>query len=117
MIATRPQRLLAMLLMAQAAAAQTPPAMDAKRWNLDTAPGSKTATPAEPPSTLDMRVYKDFEGHRPHTADTPYAVDVSAVMTRCNDGSLIITALMIGGQLTPLDNRCPETSKPDKHRD
>jgi hypothetical protein len=32
-------------------------------------------------------------------------------MTRCTDGSLIVTALMIGGQLTPLDNRCPNASK------
>jgi hypothetical protein len=111
MIAARLQHLMAMLLMAQAAAAQTPPAMDAKRWNLDTAPESNTATPAEPPSTLNMRVYKDFDGHRQRIGDTPYAVDVSAVMTRCNDGSLIITALMIGGQLTPLDNHCPTTSK------
>jgi hypothetical protein len=58
-----------------------------------------------------MRVYKDFDAHQQHAGDTPYAVDVSAVMTRCNDGSLIITALMIGGQLTPLDNRCPTNSK------
>jgi hypothetical protein len=58
-----------------------------------------------------MRVYKDFDGHQQRIGDTPYAVDVSAVMTRCNDGSLIITALVIGGQLTPLDNRCPTTSK------
>lgn len=28
-------------------------------------------------------------------------------MTRCPDGNLVITALVIGGQLTPLDNRCP----------
>jgi hypothetical protein len=111
MTAARPQCLMAMLLMAQAAAAQTQPAMDAKGWNLDTAPQSKTATPAEPPSTLNMRVYKDFDGRQQRIGDTPYAVDVSAVMTRCNDGSLIITALVIGGQLTPLDNHCPTTSK------
>ncbi|MCL4791339.1 MAG: hypothetical protein KJ040_04730 [Gammaproteobacteria bacterium] len=85
--------------------------MDPKGWNLDTAAPSKTETAAEPPSTLNMRVYKDFDGHISRNGDTPYAVDVSAVMTRCNDGSLIITALVIGGQLTPLDNKCPATSK------
>ncbi|MBM4221022.1 MAG: hypothetical protein FJ170_03630 [Gammaproteobacteria bacterium] len=111
MMRTRLHRLIPLLLMAQAATAQTEPAMDAKGWNLDTAPKSQTETPAEPPSTLNMRVYKDFDGHRPQRGDTPYAVDVSAVMTRCSDGSLIVTALVIGGQLTPLDNRCPTSSK------
>lgn len=111
MIAARPQ-LLSLLLMAQAAAAQTQPAMDAKRWNLDTAPQSETTTAPEPPSTLNMRVYKEFEGRQQRIGgDTPYAVDVSAVMTRCTDGSLIITALVIGGQLTPLDNHCPTIRK------
>jgi hypothetical protein len=100
-----------LLLLVQAAAAQTQPSMDAKRWNLDTAPQSKPGTAAEPPTSLDLRVYKDFDGHKSRNGDTPYAVDVSAVMTRCNDGSLIITALVIGGKLTPLDNRCPETRK------
>jgi hypothetical protein len=28
-------------------------------------------------------------------------------MTHCADGSLVITALVIGGRLTPLDARCP----------
>ena len=58
-----------------------------------------------------MRVYKDFDGRQQRIGDTPYAVDVSAVMTRCTDGSLIITALVIGGQLTPLDNHCPTTRR------
>ena len=111
MIRTRLIRLVPLLLMAQAATAQTGPAMDAKGWNLDTAPQSQTEATAEPPSALNMRIYRDFDGHKPHRGDTPYAVDVSAVMTRCSDGSLIVTALMIGGQLTPLDNRCPTTSK------
>lgn len=111
MIRTRLIRLVPLLLMAQAATAQTEPAMDAKGWNLDTAPQSQTEATAEPPAPLNMRVYRDFDGHKPSRGDTPYAVDVSAVMTRCSDGSLIVTALMIGGQLTPLDNRCPTTSK------
>lgn len=86
--------------------------MDAKRWNLDTAPASKPETATGPPSSLDMRVYKGFDNDKPPVEeDKAYAVDVSAVMTRCNDGSLIITALVIGGQLTPLDNHCPTTSK------
>jgi hypothetical protein len=36
-----------------------------------------------------------------------YGVDVSEVVTRCADGSSVITALVIGGQFTPLNNRCP----------
>jgi predicted cobalt transporter CbtA len=103
--------LAALLLMAGTTTAQTPPAMDANRWNLDTATPSKPETETAPPSTLNLRVYKDFEGHQPVDGQNPYAVDVSAVMTRCTDGSLIVTALMIGGQLTPLDNRCPNASK------
>jgi hypothetical protein len=86
--------------------------MDANRWNLDTAPPSKAEaeTVTEAPSSLNLRVYKNFVENEPKDQN-PYAVDVSAVMTRCADGSLIITALVIGGQLTPLDNRCPN-SKP-----
>lgn len=109
----RPQFLLPfLLLMAGVAAAQTPPAMDANRWNLDTAPPStaEAETVPGPPSSLNLRVYKDFDGNKPHNSQNPYAVDVSAVMTRCTDGSLIITALLIGGQLTPVDNRCPNSS-------
>ncbi|MCB1597058.1 MAG: hypothetical protein KDI87_05045 [Gammaproteobacteria bacterium] len=114
MIRLHPQ-LPFLLLLAGAAAAQTPSAMDANRWNLDTAQPStpetgtaETGTTAQSP--LNLRVYKDFDGNRPHKGENPYAVDVSAVMTRCTDGSLIVTALVIGGQLTPLDNRCPTTS-------
>ena len=90
--------------------------MDANRWNLDTAqpsaPETGTAeTRTEVQSPLNLRVYKDFEGNKPSKGQNPYAVDVSAVMTRCTDGSLIVTALVIGGQLTPLDNHCPTTSR------
>ena len=103
--------LLIIALLGGTAAAQTPPAMDANRWNLNTAPPSQTEAAPEEPSTLNLRVYKDFDGREPQAGENPYAVDVSAVMTRCDDGSLIITALMIGGQLTPLDNRCPNAGK------
>lgn len=111
MIPARLQLLIPLLFMVQSAAAQTQPAMDAKRWNLDTASPSKPETTALPPSGLNMRVYRNFDDHEAPDGDTPYAVDVSAVMTRCADGSLIVTALVIGGQLTPLDNKCPTTSK------
>ena len=100
-----------LLLVTGAAVAQTQPAMDAKGWNLDTAPASKTETVTEQPAPLNLRVYKDFEENSSHRDQNPYAVDVSAVMTRCADGSLIVTALVIGGQLTPLDNRCPDNKK------
>jgi hypothetical protein len=33
-------------------------------------------------------------------------------MTRCPDGQLVITALVIGGQLTPLDSTCPGEREP-----
>ena len=104
--------------MAGAAAGQTAPAMDANRWNLDTGKQSKpetgapeTGTGTEAQSPLNLRVYKDFDSQKPSDSQNPYAVDVSAVMTRCADGSLIVTALVIGGQLTHLDNHCPNTRK------
>ena len=105
--------------MAGAATAQTAPVMDANRWKLDTAkqsepeagaPETETATEAAQ-SPLNLRVYKDFDAQKPGNSQNPYAADVSAVMTRCADGSLIVTALVIGGQLTPLDNHCPNTRK------
>ena len=107
-----------LLLMVGAAAAQPAPAMDANRWKLDTAkqskpeagaPAAETATETQSP--LNLRVYKDFDAQKPGNSQNPYAVDVSAVMTRCADGSLIVTALVIGGQLTPMDNHCPTNSK------
>lgn len=98
------------VLLTGVAVAQTPPVMDANGWNFDTAKPAEAETAPEPPSTLNMRVYKDFDGGRSLDGENPYAVDVSAVMTRCNDGSLIVTALVIGGKLTPLDNRCPTTN-------
>ncbi len=63
-------------------------------------------------SGLSLRVYGALNEKRQLPA-TPgrdsgvYAVDVSEVVTRCADGSSVITALVIGGQLTPLNNRCP----------
>ncbi len=96
-------------LLIGVASAQAPPTMDANRWNLNTAKPAEAEVETEPPSTLNMRVYKDFDGGKP-AGENPYAVDVSAVMTRCSDGSLIVTALVIGGKLTPLDNRCPTTN-------
>lgn len=85
----------------------TPPAGGG--WNAGTA--SRTTTPAEPLPPLALTVYPGFDGRhvgaRNHVP--PLAVDVTSVMTRCADGSVIVTALVIGGQLTPLDNRCPGT--------
>lgn len=109
-------RLSFLLFLAGTAAAQAPATMDANRWQLDTAqPSTPEAGTAEPGKTaqspLNLRVYKDFDGNKPPKGQSPYAVDVSAVMTRCTDGSLIVTALVIGGQLTPLDNHCPTTSR------
>ena len=109
-------RLSFLLLLAGAAAAQTPAAMDANRWHLDTAqpPTPEAGTPeagTTAQSPLNLRVYKDFDGNKPPKGQSPYAVDVSAVMTRCMDGSLIVTALVIGGQLTPLDIHCPITNR------
>lgn len=104
-------QLLFLLLLAGAAAAQTPSAMDANRWNLETAQPSTAESGPAVQSPLNLRVYKDFDGNKPHKGQNPYAVDVSAVMTRCTDGSLIVTALVIGGQLTPLDNHCPTTNR------
>lgn len=87
-------------------------------WNTGTAP-----PPPRPPtedSTLSLRLYDEDLGRgklpyrpAPHRRDDPaWAADVSAVMTRCSDGNLVITALVIGGQLTPLDNRCPDERRP-----
>ncbi len=63
-------------------------------------------------SGLSLRVYGEVNEKRPLPAtprsdDPAYAVDVSEVVTRCADGSTVISALVIGGQLTPLNNRCP----------
>ncbi len=87
----------------------TPPAKASSPWNSSTIPA-----PLRPPTadgSLSLRVYGSAQDRLPPAAqpwrgDEGYAVDVSAVMTRCEDGSLVITALVIGGQLTPLDNRC-----------
>jgi hypothetical protein len=83
-------------------------------WNTGTAP-PQPKPPAED-STLSLRLYEEnfaegklpYRQGRPRRDDPAWAVDVSAVMTRCPDGNLMITALVIGGQLTPLDNRCPD---------
>jgi hypothetical protein len=90
-------------------------------WNAGTNP-SRPQPPAED-STLSLRVYKEgfASGKLPHYTpgqprrnDPAWAVDLSAVMTRCPDGNLVITALVIGGQLTPLDNRCTANAGPDR---
>lgn len=88
-------------------------------WTTGTAP-----PPPSPPagdSTLSLRLYEEglangrlpYRSGPPRRDDPAWAVDVSAVMTRCPDGNLVITALVIGGQLTPLDNRCPDDQRPD----
>lgn len=81
-------------------------------WNTGTAPPAPR--PATEDSTLSLRLYDEVPGRGklpyrpgpPRRDDPAWAADVSAVMTRCPDGNLVITALVIGGQLTPLDNRC-----------
>jgi hypothetical protein len=109
--------LAALTLLAGLAAGQpappAPPGAGQSPWNTGTA-----APPQRPPaedSTLALRIYDEGLGRGklpyspgpPRRDDPAWAADVSAVMTRCPDGNLIITALVIGGQLTPLDNRCP----------
>ncbi len=89
---------------------QDPPNQRSSPWNSTTIPA-----PLRPPTadgSLSLRVYGALNGQgrpggTPRRDNADYAVDVSAVMTRCADGNLLITALVIGGQLTPLDNRCP----------
>jgi hypothetical protein len=104
------------LASAPAPAQAAPPAKTASTptpWNTGTAP-PPAPRPAED-STLSLRLYDEVPGRGklpyrpgpPRRGDPALAVDVSAVMTRCPDGNLVITALVIGGQLTPLDNRCP----------
>lgn len=76
-------------------------------WNAGTAP--REVTPAQPLAPLALTVYPGLDGRKGGLGrrDPPLAVDVTSVMTRCADGNVIVTALVIGGQLTPLDNRCP----------
>ncbi len=115
--------LLGLALFTLPAAAQgAPPAKpgsSATPWNTGTVP-PPPPRPAED-STLTLRVYdglaRDKLPYRPgppRRGDPAFAADVSAVMTRCPDGNLVITALVIGGQLTPLDNRCPGDKPPGR---
>ncbi len=91
-------------------------------WNTGTRlrkPPAESTTPAD--STLNLTVYPRLHddagppGHRPGYRPgsghrTPaYATDVTAIVTHCADGRRVITALVIGGQSTPLDNRCDQT--------
>ena len=117
----RPDEIVLALMLASCLAsglangqASSPPAPKAtSTWNASTTPPAPRP-PAED-SVLSLRLYG--EGNKkalppyqtgPRRRDDPaYAVDVSAVMTHCPDGSLVITGLVIGGQLTPLDARCP----------
>jgi hypothetical protein len=98
-------------LAAQTTPAESAPAKTTSPWNTATAPGSPSP-PADDDSALSLRVYAtpDRRGllpYRPrHDNETAYAVDVSAIMSRCADGRLVITGLLIGGQLTPLDSGC-----------
>jgi hypothetical protein len=101
-------------LAAQTAPAGAPPGKTATPWT------TGTDQPSPPPeasdSVLSLRVFDGIDSRsplpfRPRQPDDPaYAVDVSAIMSRCADGSLVITALLIGGHLTPLDNRCSKES-------
>ncbi len=115
--------LLGLVVATLPAAAQVaPPAKpgsSATPWNTGTAPA-----PPRPPaadSTLTLRVYDDLGRDKlpyrpgpPRRGDPAWSADVSAVMTRCPDGNLVITALVIGGQLTPLENSCPGDNPPGR---
>lgn len=78
-------------------------------WNAGTSP--RETAPAQPLAPLGLTVYPGFNNLHggPRNQDPPLAVDVTSVMTRCPDGNVIVTALVIGGQLNPLDNRCPDS--------
>ena len=87
-------------------------------WNATTPRRAAEPAPA-PDQTLDLRLYEPgaFDHRLPYRPpardrDRAFAVDVQAVMTRCADGRQLITALVIGGVVTPLDARCPDTARP-----
>lgn len=72
----------------------------------------KTSIPPTDDIGLSLRIYGALNEKRrlpgpPGSDNAAYAVGVSEVVTRCADGSMVITALVIGGQLTPLHTRCP----------
>jgi hypothetical protein len=108
--------LLALLAATGIAAGQdAPPAGASSPWNTGTAPPPPPAAREE--QSLDLRLYEQgaFDDRLPYRTprrDPAWAVDVTAVITRCPDGSQLITALVIGGKLTPLDVRCPGGSAP-----
>lgn len=81
-------------------------------WNAQTSP--RQTKPAAPLAPLSLTVYPGLDGRHGglRSQDAPLAVDVTSVMTRCADGNVIVTALVIGGQLTPLDNHCPGSPAP-----
>lgn len=100
---------------AQTIPAETAPPRTSTPWNAATAQ-PPPSPPAADDSALSLRIYDELTTrsplpYRPRRPDDPaYAVDVSAIMSRCADGRLVITALLIGGHLTPLDNRCDTES-------
>ncbi len=99
--------------LAQSGPTPAPAASSPTPWNTGTAPPPGREQRSD--STLAIRIYDgDIRAPQdrpaPRKGDEPaYAVDVSAVMTHCANGQMLITALVIGGELTPLDARCPET--------
>lgn len=99
------------------ATARPKPPDPAASWNASTEAREPAAgTSGSTDETLGLTVYRglvdgvrlpgygDSTGHR----GPVYATDVTAVVTRCADGRQLITALVIGGRLTPLDNHCDE---------
>ena len=85
-------------------------------WNAGTV---RPTTPPSPDQTITLRLYEPgaFDRRLPYQPpargnDRAFALDVQAVMTRCADGRQLITALVIGGAVTPLDARCPEAGPP-----
>ncbi len=99
---------------AQATAAPRPSEATETPWNTGTALPPPTELRSD--NALSLRVYGDEDSRaplrdwpgQPGRDDPAYAVDVSAVMSHCANGQLLITALVIGGRLTPLDVHCPD---------
>jgi|JI10StandDraft_1071094.scaffolds.fasta_scaffold312951_2 hypothetical protein len=106
------------LLLATSLAAAPVHAADetTRSWQAGTA---RPPAPSAPDQILDLRIYESaaFDRRLPYQPpargnDRAFALDVQAVMTRCADGRQLITALVIGGTVTPLDARCPESAPP-----
>ncbi|MEZ5564719.1 MAG: hypothetical protein R3F24_04035 [Gammaproteobacteria bacterium] len=92
-------------------------------WNTSTRSPASSQEDTSPPteSTLNLTVYPrlgngaallPYRSSRRLRDGPAYATGVTAVVTRCADGSQRITALIIGGHMTPLDSQCDNTQQP-----